>query len=188
MAQFPLSNLLDGTKSLFTKTTANETAVTTMQNASTTTGNGTVLNVSGMGTAICHVSGTFIGTIVFEGSLNNSVFGAIDAQNITGGLITSSVTSAGFYKIPCNGIKYIRARISAYSSGAITVNGHADSLSCSDNTVQLSGSIPEYGWLSTDDEPTPDDPTKMALGIVIDVLTDTMSTKYWNGSLWKELI
>ena len=54
--------------------------------------------------------------------------------------------------------------------------------------VQLSGSIPEYGWLSTDDEPTPDDPTKMAFGIVIDVSTDTMSTKYWNGSLWKELI
>lgn len=54
--------------------------------------------------------------------------------------------------------------------------------------TQLTGSIPEYGWLSTDDEPTPDDPTKMAFGIVIDVSTDTMSIKYWNGSLWKELI
>lgn len=63
-------------------------------------------------------------------------------------------------------------------AGALKVEG----------TMQFSGSIPEYGWLSTDDEPTPDDPTKMAFGIVIDVSTDTMSTKYWNGSLWRELI
>jgi hypothetical protein len=111
-----------------------------MQNAVVTTGNGTVLDVSGMGTAICQVSGTFVGTIVFEGSIDNSVFNPIDSQNISGGLITSIVNSIGFYKIPCNGIKYIRARISSYTSGAITVKGYADALSCSNNAFQISGS------------------------------------------------
>ena len=72
----------------------------------------------------------------------------------------------------------------------VNKNTDGDEIFTSENpgSIQLTGSIPEYGWLSTDDEPTPDDPTKMAFGIVIDVSTDTMSTKYWNGSLWKELI
>lgn len=139
VGDFAFSEILTGTKKLYTKNTANETTVTTMQNAATAIGNGISLDVSGMGTAICQVSGTFVGTITFEASLDNSVFDSIDVQKISGGLISSVVTSTGFYKIPCNGVKYIRARVSSYTSGAITVNGYAEALSCSDNAIQLSG-------------------------------------------------
>lgn len=139
VGDFAFSEILTGTKKLYTKNTANETTVTTMQNAAIATGNGISLDVSGMGTAICQVSGTFVGTITFEASLDNSVFGSIDVQKLSGGLISSVVTDTGFYKIPCNGVKYIRARVSAYTSGAITVKGYAEALSCSDNAIQLSG-------------------------------------------------
>ena len=152
---FTFADLLTGNKKIHYKNTANETTVVTMQNGTTATGNGTVLDVSGMGTAICQVSGTFVGTITFEASLDNSIFGSIDVQKLSGGLISSVVTDTGFYKIPCNGVKYIRARVSAYTSGAITVKGYAEALSCSDNafrvsggSIQLSGSKVEIGGVT----------------------------------------
>ena len=55
-------------------------------------------------------------------------------------------------------------------------------------TVQLYGSIPEYGWLNTDDAPTPDDPTKFALGMEINTTTHKMTAKYWNGTAWQEVL
>ncbi|MCK9328752.1 MAG: hypothetical protein M0Q94_02630 [Candidatus Cloacimonetes bacterium] len=145
---FYLSELLQGSKKIYVKNTANETNVITMQNGAVAIGNGISLDVSGMGTAICQVSGTFVGIITFEASLDNVIFNSIDAQDINGGLISPSVTSAGFYKIPCGGVKYIRARISAYTSGSITVNGYAEALSCNNNTVQLSGSKVEIGGVT----------------------------------------
>ena len=55
-------------------------------------------------------------------------------------------------------------------------------------TVQLYGSIPEYGWLNTDDAPTPADPTKFALGMEINTTTHKMTAKYWNGTAWQEVL
>ena len=55
-------------------------------------------------------------------------------------------------------------------------------------TTTLSGSIPEYGWLDTDDEPTPLEPTKLAFGVEINTTTHAMTTKYWNGAAWQEVL
>jgi hypothetical protein len=54
--------------------------------------------------------------------------------------------------------------------------------------VQLSGSIPEYGWLDTDIPPAPADPAKLALGVEINTTTNEMTTKYWNGTVWVEVL
>lgn len=54
--------------------------------------------------------------------------------------------------------------------------------------VALSGRIPEYGWLDTDDEPTPLEPTKFAVGVEINTTTHEMTTKYWTGSAWQEVL
>lgn len=53
--------------------------------------------------------------------------------------------------------------------------------------VQVVGSIPEYGWLSTGTAPTPIDPTKFAMGAEIDSTTGETTIKYWDGAEWKEL-
>lgn len=54
--------------------------------------------------------------------------------------------------------------------------------------MQLSGSIPEYGWLDTDIPPAPADPAKLALGVEINTTTNEMTTKYWNGTVWVEVL
>lgn len=55
----------------------------------------------------------------------------------------------------------------------------------SQNAVQLTGSIPEYGWVDGDTEPTPDG---FAFGVKIDPNTGGMTTMYWNGTAWAEVV
>ena len=55
-----------------------------------------------------------------------------------------------------------------------------------DVTATLTGSsvsIEERFWLSTDPDPVP--VSNRALGVVIDVATNEMTTKYWNGASWE---
>jgi len=47
-------------------------------------------------------------------------------------------------------------------------------------------SAKEYQWLSTDGEPTPA-ASERAYGVEIDVATDEMTVKYWNGGAWVDL-
>lgn len=51
--------------------------------------------------------------------------------------------------------------------------------------VQLSGSIPEYGWVDGDIEPTP---IGFAFGAKIDPATGSITSMYWNGSAWVEVV
>jgi len=55
-------------------------------------------------------------------------------------------------------------------------------------SVALTGSsvsIEERLWLSTDPDPVP--VSNRALGVVIDVATNEMTTKYWDGTSWEEV-
>ena len=51
--------------------------------------------------------------------------------------------------------------------------------------VQLSGSIPEYGWVDGDAEPAPD---SFAFGAKVDPATGAITTMYWNGIAWVEVV
>ena len=51
-------------------------------------------------------------------------------------------------------------------------------------TVQLSGSIPEFGWVDGDTEPTPD---SFAFGAKVNPSTGEITTMYWNGTSWEEV-
>lgn len=52
------------------------------------------------------------------------------------------------------------------------------------NAVQLLGSIPEYGWIDGDTEPTP---TGFAFGAKVDSTTGNITCMYWNGIAWVEV-
>ncbi len=52
------------------------------------------------------------------------------------------------------------------------------------NAVQVTGSIPEYGWVDGDTEPTP---TGFAFGVKINPTTGAMTTMYYNGTAWSEV-
>lgn len=73
--------------------------------------------------AIVNISGTWVGTILFEGSND----GFITSQNAAvftppAGVITTGVTANSYYRfVAVSGFTQIRARMSAYTSGSASV-------------------------------------------------------------------
>jgi hypothetical protein len=54
------------------------------------------------------------------------------------------------------------------------------------NGIPLSGSsIPEYGWVDGDTEPTP---TQFAFGAKINPINGSVISMYWNGTAWAEVV
>jgi len=81
-----------------------------------------------------------------------------------------------------NGVRRLRTLLQNSDGEEIFTDDHPGS-------VNVKGSIPEYGpWLDTDDpKPDPgDDGYDRALGIEIEAATGEMSLKYWDGGPeWK---
>src|SRR5690606_8387368 len=50
--------------------------------------------------------------------------------------------------------------------------------------VRLTGSIPEYGWLYSDDEPSPSE--NFAMGVRIEA-DSSLTVLYWDGNKWGEI-
>lgn len=73
--------------------------------------------------AIVNISGTWVGTIVFEGT--NDDFVTVQNASIftpPSGVITSGITANGYYRfVAVSGFTKIRARMSSYTSGSATV-------------------------------------------------------------------
>lgn len=128
------------------QTAATVPTATTMQNAATANGNGTSLNVQGYATAILNITSSPAmsgGTIVnFEASTDDSEWQPILAHQIgvQGNQVLTTSTD-GDYRINCAGFKSIRARISGYSAGGVTVKGYATPLSGPATTVGISGTV-----------------------------------------------
>lgn len=121
-----------------TQAAATIPASTTMQNAAAATGNGSTLNVSGYAVAMLQVTGAFSATITFEASTDDSVWVSILAHQIASSSLSTTATSTGDYRISLAGYKSLRARISAYTSGNVTVKGWVSALSPGMTTVQAS--------------------------------------------------
>lgn len=96
-----------------------------MQSAAAATGNGTALEVSGCGAAALQVSGTFVGTVTFEGTVDGSNWVSVQVQNVADGTVSTTATAAGVFLANIAGLAQMRARVSTYTSGAITVRGMA---------------------------------------------------------------
>lgn len=80
------------------------------------------IDVGGYQTMELQVTGTFVGTITFQGSEDNSTFVSVSASNISNtssGPVTNTTTTGSFY-IPLTA-RYFRARMTSYTSG--TANG-----------------------------------------------------------------
>lgn len=74
------------------------------------------------------ISGTFTGTVVFEGCSDMSlaaasqVWTAIGAKKLIDETIVASVAAAAIVAVPAGGFQGVRARCSAYTSGTIVVD------------------------------------------------------------------
>lgn len=113
-----------------TGTTATESKgafqTVTLQSAATATGNGTTINTSGMGAMNIAVTGTFVGTVTFEYQDAVGGWNAVMLQASGSATLSSTATSASVWRAFVGGFSGFRARISAYTSGSITVTAFAE--------------------------------------------------------------
>jgi len=118
---------------------ANKPVTATMQNAATGTGNGTDLDVAGYGVALLHVTGTFEATITVRGSVDGINFFDCPCEEIITGVRSTTITVPGVYRVNCLGLQKLRAAITSYTFGSVTVYGSAEPFPVFTGNLQLTG-------------------------------------------------
>lgn len=85
------------------------------------------VNHGNYGTVTYHISGTWIATIEFSGTGDESNYEIVPVYDLaTGALVPNSqITVNGFYLIASAGFSFIRAEAIAYTSGTVQVTGIA---------------------------------------------------------------
>jgi hypothetical protein len=81
----------------------------------------TVSDLDGFGTAGVALSGTWAGTVSFLGSVDGTTFVAMNAQPLGSGLLTSSATANGVWRLNITGLKAIQVKMTGYTSGSAAV-------------------------------------------------------------------
>lgn len=100
----------------------------TFQNAATATGNGTAMPVDTVTGVMVDLAISATATVTFEGAGEAGTYVAIDAFYMTSKQVSSTATASGLYFVNVAGLKTVRVRISAYTSGTVTATGRATTL------------------------------------------------------------
>lgn len=104
----------------------NNSSLLTLQNGATALGNGTLIDLDGYSTLLLQTTMTGTATLTFESSQDNVTFSSIIGQNLLiQGSMPTTLTTSGQTRFSVAGFKYFRARISAFTSGTVTVIGYA---------------------------------------------------------------
>ena len=96
-----------------------------LHSASTGNGNGTVIDAAGFSAVGVQVTGTFVGTVHFEGTVDGSNWVAVQGANLNDGSVATSATAAGLFSIPLAGLSHFRARVAWTSGTSVTVDAEA---------------------------------------------------------------
>jgi hypothetical protein len=99
-----------------------------MQSAAVATGDGTAIDCSdisigAMATFTAQVTGITTATITWEGTIDGTNWASVQAIPLATGTAATTATANGIYRFSCLGLASVRARISAWTSGTITVTG-----------------------------------------------------------------
>lgn len=97
-----------------------------LQNAAVAVGNGTTIALSGMAAMSLSVTGTFVGTIAFEIQDPSGAWVPVLLQSMGSTTLASSTSTTGVWRAPIGGYGAFRARVSAWTSGSITVTAFAE--------------------------------------------------------------
>ena len=102
-----------------------------LQESAAATGDGTSANVIGFNTVGFQVTGTFTATITFEGSVDGSNWVALESTKQDDDSRVTTATAPGIFYTTVAHLPSVRARISAYTDGSVTVICHAaDGVTC----------------------------------------------------------
>ena len=77
-----------------------------------------LLDVRGLGGVALQLSGTFSATVAFEATVDGQTWVALNMIPSNSSSAASSTTSAGAWSANCGGLKLVRARVTAYTSGS----------------------------------------------------------------------
>lgn len=105
-----------------------------MQDAATSVGNGAPISTVDRAIIGMQIVGAFVATITFEGTVNGANWSPIRATSLSDGSVGTMATGPGIFTCACTELDLVRARISAYASGAITIQG----VSFADVNIQVS--------------------------------------------------
>jgi hypothetical protein len=74
------------------------------------------------GQIVFQISGTFSGTLTFQGTVQPTVgtpaVGTIQATKLDDGTAVTTATAAGLFRVDASGLTGVRAKMTAYTSGA----------------------------------------------------------------------
>lgn len=127
-----------------TATAAQETVTKSLTSATCASSSSTgcvYIGAIGRGGVGVQVTGTFSGTLQFEGSVNGTNFSAINATPPNSTTAVTSTTATGQWQIAAGGMSYIRVRFSSYSSGTAVVTLRAAPTTARGGGGSISGSI-----------------------------------------------
>lgn len=94
-----------------------------MQDAATSVGNGVSISTVDRAIIGIQIVGAFVATITFEGTIDGSNWSPIRATSLSDGSVGTMAYVPGIFTCVCTELDFVRARISAYTSGTITVQG-----------------------------------------------------------------
>ena len=96
-----------------------------MQSAAAATGNGTAIDTTDAigcySTLALQVKGITTATVSFEATIDGTNWVALRMTPIATGTTATTATADGIYQADVRGLLQVRARISAWTSGTITV-------------------------------------------------------------------
>lgn len=110
---------------------APDTKKKTLQSAAAATGNGETLTVGdkkdgGYAYVCFQVTGTFTATVTFEGTVDGTNWVALEVASLgVSATVGSTATEAGIFRALVKGLYQVRARVSAYTNGSVTVLAQA---------------------------------------------------------------
>jgi len=99
--------------------------VETLQSAVDTVGNGEPLDTATKSAAGVQIVGAGTYTVTFQASVDGTNYVSLVGRSVTTVTTGTTATGAGVWVFPVAGMHSMRARVSAYTSGEITVKGRA---------------------------------------------------------------
>lgn len=99
--------------------------------------NGAVtLTIPTQASACLHVTGTWVATLIFEGSVDGANWFTVQATTLPAGASVTTTTATGAFLLGIGGFAAVRIRASAFTSGTATVAWTSDNTPNIQSTVQ----------------------------------------------------
>jgi hypothetical protein len=105
--------------------------------------------VSSYATTVFSVTGTFVGTITFQLSADGgTTWYSLSCYSVGGSDIVTTATAPGIFRANVQGLDLVRANITAYTSGSITVTARSTNAPGANRTVRLGSGTNAVGKLA----------------------------------------